>query len=653
MKPLFLSLLLLATGGCAFAQGTRSNRAFYLEAQHLHDVLKLSDGTLLMSGAAQDFEWARAPRSDLAISGIESSPGGAQVPFLLHLNDDASEVLRVVTLPSGSAMTLARLRTTEKPGEETGDLFISGLTQGGYFIARLDGNFVNNAPSRALWVRNVKAEDHHQEGPVWDVGSDGKVIYAAGKPYSYNWSAVYRLQSDGRDDVVEDWRTHWATDAAGQKIEGHWTPASSRHDVKVIQSAIVFKLGSRSDLRSWTQDDYDAPVSDGNGGFNKGRWPLDAFFSGPANPSDAKLSARGKGYTGYSPGRNPTQRVGDIVVDRRDNHFYIGFSIQSRLPDGLPDFEPAVIAMTQSGQMKWWNRLYPEWLDKNGDGTFDEGDPRNSPPDQYVDYMALDYSPSLVPGGTLVVGARSHGNNVINLFSGDKLAARKDAKGFKNQFTGAGGNFHLSWLGKLELDDGMLQAATYVAEMGDEMKGAGKPSSAPLLDGWPDPNAGWPVLNTTRLRALNVDEKGRVVIAAVGRRVLTTRNAFQKMPKKEEGLSSWSDFVRVYTSDLSNIEYSSLLTGAWDWKTGAGGGNIEITRAVLLENGVAVAGFHDVWKQKDIEDSVKNAQKKGGEPLSTNLIGQTKGVPLPVVGVPSWAQSSPNGQSAVAAVLQF
>lgn len=62
------------------------------------------------------------------------------------------------------------------------------------------------------------------------------------------------------------------------------------------------------------------------------------MFSGPCDP--ASPSANGPGYTGYRMGANPTQQVGAIVVDRRTNDLYIGFSTQSRLPDGQPNSNP-------------------------------------------------------------------------------------------------------------------------------------------------------------------------------------------------------------------------------------------------------------------------------------------------------------------------
>jgi hypothetical protein len=410
-------------------------------------------------------------------------------------------------------------------------------------------------------------------------------------------------------------------------------------------------------LRSWTAQDYDEYMPDGNGGTRKGAWPLDYYFSSAANVDDLKNSSRGGGYTGYGPGRNPTARIGDIVVDRRDNSFYIGFCYQSRLPDGQPDFEPAVLAMTETGKMKWWSRLYHEFLDKNGNGRYDDGEPRTSTPDQYIDYLALD-----TKYNALVVGARCHGNNVINYWAGNKIASRPDTTGFQNSFTGSGGNFHISWLGKLGLDDGTLFAATYVAEMEDGMEAAGKPCSDPMLDGWPDPNTGWPKLNTTRLRALSVDTQGRVLIAGTGRRTITTSNAYQKMVKKSEGVSTWNDFVRVYKPDLSGLEYSSVLTGDWNKQSGEGGGNIGLQGVALVGNAIIAVGEHEAFSEQDIQNSIVDVERrkrklKPGDPvpqpLSTDVIGKIKGNAMPVAAVPAWGKPEPQGASGVLALLGF
>jgi hypothetical protein len=285
-----------------------------------------------------------------------------------------------------------------------------------------------------------------------------------------------------------------------------------------------------------------------------------------------------------------------------------------------------VVAMTATGKLKWWSRLYHEFLSKQKDGRYQAGDTRTSTPDQYVDHLALDYANNL-----LVVGARCHGNNVINLWPGNDIAAKPGAHGFQDHFTGKNGNIHISWLGKLALDDGHLHAATYVAEFGDAMEGAGEPSKEPLLDGWPSYNAGWPNVNTTRIHEMQVDDKGRIYIAAVGRRVVTTANAYVKMPKKTEGASQWCNFVRVYTPELNALVYSSIMSGPWDSKTGAGGGNIELSAVVPLPNGAVAVG----WNALD---------EKSKQPA---------GAPLHTTHVPPWGTDQPLGSTGVLFVLEW
>jgi hypothetical protein len=650
IRVLLLGLILLQCNHCN-ADVLKENRVFYAGAQgvKLRDTLVLSDGSLLVSGSAQSLKWLPSDTKKIVLNadGISNQAGGTSIGFLIHLSPNADRVLACAALPTGTVETLARVRTTNVPGQPTGALLISGLTQNGYFIGKLDNNFVKSDPTKIVWTRNVRATGDHREGPVWDVGSDGKVLFAEGSPISADWTAVARLKADGSDDVVEDWRYHWG-EQNGKEIQGAWTPASSRTDLKVTHSGIIFKLWGRPDLRSWTQADYDEYSPDGNGGTKKGAWPLDAFFAGPASTTDPKSAEKSGGYTGYKPGRNPTARVGDIVVDRRNNNFYIGYCFQSRLPAGEPDFEPGILAMSETGKLKWWSRLYSEFLDKNGNGKYDDGEPRNSSPDQYVDFLALDSK-----FNALVVGARCHGNNEINFWNGNQIASREGERGFKNGFSGSGGNFHISWIGKLGLDDGMLFASTYVAEMGDTQEGAGKPSDDPLLDGWPDPNSGWAKLNTTRLRKLSVDENGRVLIAGVGRRVLTTSNAFQKMLKKDEGVSSWSDFVRIYKPDLSGVEYSSTLTGSWDKTTGEGGGNIELSGVAFVPGGVLAAGANQTYDAESVRKSAENAAKGKGEKLSTDVIGKAKGNPVPTANAPAWGSDKPDGGCGVLALLKF
>lgn len=594
--------------------------------ERFNTVVELSNGTILVGGAADDLDWIAppVPRIELDAAGIHNALGTNRIGFVLHLSRDFSTVLRVVHFPRGAVEDVRFVRTTSRPGQPTGDLFLSGTTRdtrtnnGGYFIARLNNNFVAGVPDALAWVRNVWAEGDHQANQPWDVGSDGKVVYTTGKPFSPDWVGVYRLQADGSNDVVEDWRYHEGVDVAtGMAVSGEWTPASSRPDVRVLQSGIAFKTAGRITLRSWTSDDYDAVIGDGNGGTKRGRWPMDLFFSGPGNPLNPAASPGGPGYTGYRIGSNPTQRIGGVAIDRRTNDLYVGFSIQSRLPDGNPDFEPAVLALTASGALKWWSRLYSET-------------PANSTPDQYVDGLAIDYAQN-----NLVVLARCHGNNTYNLWRGNSIAPTQNplnpGTAFHNQFTGTNGNIHISWLGKLRTTDGTLMYASYVADYEDQMAGTGTLYSEPIHDGWPSHNAGWPQLNTTRCQTdVRVDNTGRVYLLGKGRRVITTSNAHQKMLKKTQGVSAWSAWVRVFEPDLKTLAYSSLLSGTWNALTGAGGDNTELRGVFPTSGGVLVVGHQ-----------------------KADAAGAAAGNPVPTRNEPAWASPRPSGESALFGRLPF
>ena len=201
---------------------------------------------------------------------------------------------------------------------------------------------------------------------------------------------------------------HWLKN--GCEFKG--TPASSNPQGgidSVDYSGIVLKIWGRCDLRSWTQNEYDYIQPDGNGGTKKGSWPADLLFNGPCDP--ASPTATGPGYTGYSAAAgSPVYGGTNICIDKRNNNLYLGMNFKSVTSGGSPDFEPAVIAMNESGTMLWWSRLYHE--------ITPAGDTMESVPDQYVDALAIDYS-----NNKLVVGARCHGNNIENFWEGNQIAS--------------------------------------------------------------------------------------------------------------------------------------------------------------------------------------------------------------------------------------
>ena len=582
-------------------------------------VSRLSDGTFLVGGVADDLAWidASVPRTVLPTVGISNPGGTGRTAFILRLSADLQTPLDVLHLPAGAAEDIRFIKQSNLPNAPTDDVVISGNTTGGYFLGRLNGNWVDAAPTGFDWVRTLEASGYIKENHPWDVGGDGRVVYISGETHGFDWCAMYRLDPAGEREVVEHWRVHWRT------LGGEWrgTPASAYTDQgnPLSYSGVVFKRDNRCELRSHTMADFTLMQPDGNGGMKQGKWPLDFMFTAPCDPNGA-TPTNGPGYTGYFPAATPVYGASVVTIDRRDNSIYVGMNMKTTLPDGNPDFEPAVIKFNNDGALAWWSRLYHEI---QPDGTL-----VNSSPDQYVDGIAVDYSLPLAQAN-VVVNARCHGNNVENLWEGNEIAANPGASGFQNRFTGTSGNIHISWLGKLASADGTLRHSTYVAEYVEGATNFGGAHPDPNLAGWPDPNAGWPNVNTTRLArsAVRTTADGSVCIAGVGRRTITTANAWQQMPLPSSGLSgTWNQFVRVYTPDLSAPKYSSLLVGQWNTGNGSGGDNTDV---------------YGLWKTADGIVAVGRHRPDPGNP------GQHLGAPIPTTNVPAWGQPAPQHESAI------
>ncbi len=636
-RTLQVLCLLIATVFCvgtsSLVKAAEKDMVFYVGGegdQTFHDVQALSDGTFLISGSCTNLDWLPDGAKKIELAGPKpNSEATDRYPILLQVSSDLSSVLAVAYMPKGSAETLTYIRTTEVPGKPTGDLYFSGDRKGtdrpGYFIAKLDGNFVDKMPSKLLWVVDARAVRSLEKFTPWDVGGDGKVVYADGESYGYSWLAVYRLTPDGKQDIVPNWRTHWGEDSDGKGFEKFGELGESVPDT-ITHSGIVLKTWGRGDFRSWSKEDFLLKTSDGNGGVKQGKWPFDAMFDGyfdPETKKSVRINEDKKGYYGYRWTGVPCAHVGAIAIDRRNNHMYIGGNNRSRLPDGNPDFEPWLVAMDQTGKLKWWQRLYSE---EKGVST----------PDQYVDAIAIDYSKP-VDEASLVVAARAHGNNVNNYWNGDSVQHKDNPGfGFQNGFTGTHGNMHFSWLGRLSLDKGTLLNASYFAEYAEGAKHGKSRFNHPLLRDWPDFKSAWADLNSTRVKvgSLEMDQFGNPHVLALGRRVITTSNAYQQMPSptKEPGsIGVWSDFVRTYEPDLTWPKYSSILTGVWDTQTGKDGSKVVLTGLTPTKDGVLVVGYAPV-------------DKDSGLPQGQNM---------PLHKQPNWGTNKRQGSMAVVALLHF
>ena len=619
-------LLLVILSNCLYAQinivtyaGNSANEVFY-------DVMQISDGSILVVGGADNLDWIAddIPRTQFAFNGnIPNSLGTNRYGFILKLSSDLQSIQHVTHFAQGVVEDIRFIKSNTKNYDLTSDLYISCSTEdtddnnGGYVICKLNNNFVEGIPDSFDWMRVVWAKTGPKQYHPWDVAADGRVYYVSGESHGYDWSALYCLNQSGERMKVENWRTHWRQN--GTEFRG--TPASSNPDEStnpVNYSGVVLKTWGRCELRSLTQEDFDVITPDGNGGTRKGKWPLDLFFDSPCDFENPVTN--GPGYSGYSQESCcPVFGATCIVVDKETNNFYVGLNVKSYSVEfESPDFEPAVIAFDDTGELLWWSRLYHE--------ITPEGDTMVSLPDQYVDALAIDYQ-----NNKLVVGARAHGNNTENFWEGNTIASDPSAYGFQNQFTGTNGNIHESWIGKLNLDNGVLTNSTYMAELAEGTGGLGIPHPDPNLASWPDPNSGWPDVNTTRLSVNNmkVSSTGDVIVIAEGRRTMTTANAYQQnISPYDDGMGCWNSFVRVYDEPLRVPKYSSLVVGQWDPLTQEGGGNIKL---------------YGVWKNSFGVICV-------GKQNATNNVSD--GNPIPLINVPQWGQTAPEGESAVIVYYQ-
>ena len=616
-----LQIGMLLFSGMLFSQnivtyaGNTGKETFY-------DVMQITDGTFLVVGYADNLNWTgSAPKTQLSYSGtIPNATGTNKYGFILRLSTDLQTILQVVHFPQGAVEDIRFIKTNSQPYTTTGDLYISCNTSdsssnsGGYLLAKLNNNFVNGIPTSLSWNYAVNALSGPKDYHPWDVTSDGNVYFVLGQSHTTSWSAIHCLDNTGNRKIIENWRIHWKTDGS----EWRGTPASSNAGTgtsALSYSGIALKGAGRCELRSWSATDYNLVSSDGNGRTKKGKWPCDFMFNGPCD-NNAPVSA-GPGYSGYSQSSSNVWGASSLVVDKRNNNLYIGMNMKTVLPDGQPDFEPAVIAMNNSGTLLWWSRLYHE--------ESAAGVPNNSTPDQYVDALAIDYT-----NNKLVVGARCHGNNTENLWRGNSITSNPSANGFQNQFTGTNGNIHLSWLGKLGLSDGTLSNSTYMGEFVEGTNNYGAAATDSNLSGWPNPNAGWPNLNTTRMakNALKVGSNGDVIVAAVGRRTMTTANAYQpNLNPLTSGASvgAWNNFVRVYDSNFSMPKYSSMVTGAWNTADGTGGDNTDIYGVCKTNLGVVCVGRQTA--------------------NTTTLVAN--GNNIPVSNVTPWGSATPSNESAI------
>ncbi|MGL5888591.1 MAG: hypothetical protein ACRC3B_01830, partial [Bacteroidia bacterium] len=151
-----LAVLLFATG--SQAQSTMSTYAGGSGNEVFNDVVQISNGNILVLGSAGSIGWVGAGVTQIQFPdpGITNNQGTGKYAFICEFDSTLQTMLRFYYLPAGVAEDFRFIKTTNIPGTPTGDVYISGTTEdsnnGGYFIGRLNSNFVSSQPTGFSWV---------------------------------------------------------------------------------------------------------------------------------------------------------------------------------------------------------------------------------------------------------------------------------------------------------------------------------------------------------------------------------------------------------------------------------------------------------------------------------------------------------------------
>ncbi len=665
----------------------------------LNQMLMLSDSTILVGGESNTLNWIPAGITptifDTAATGLVARrPGFA---FLIRFQKNFSQILNVVRFPGNTATNVYRIRTTSAPGQPTGDIYISGEREGfsglsgGYFIARLNNNFVNGVPTGFRWVNNIRVgevssgktdfdgKSWHKSRQPWDVDNLGRVTYAEREEFSFNFSNISRIDANGQREAVKHWQNHsvvykyngdttyadpfdtssvtngtqrcqsgsffyvkpgdslWVRMKYSKLSNGAFDSAVVRkvEVARIFDSYVMMKhagTGART-LKSSSQAAYDFIGTDENGFPRPHAMPDDYMYSQPCVKLPDSTwdcsTANTPGPRGYTApnGQFHTSRVGDIVIDKRNNNVYFCYtavlfnslfryfnSDPTGFRFGTLDYNSTVVAMTDSGSIRWWARMYK-------DDTAGTGFTAN----QFADHLALDYA-----NNRLIVVGNGFGTSTNNFWKGNEVTANAGGNGYKNQVTDNHTNVY-AWLGTYSLNNLQLLGATYVSEYSQTPE-RGIVSPNPTYDGWPEANS---ITNDesfgpTRGQGVYVDEEGGIYVLGRALRSMTTTNAFIKMYKADtdgcrDSLGGGHHFIRKYSPNLSNVAYSSVLGGQWSPKTGSNGDAVILNHILPYGNNILATGYHT---------------------------GFNNTLEMPTVNVPAFARSNYRGESGVIAQLK-
>lgn len=638
---------LFAEDMVSYSKGNASDSVIF------NDIFRLSDSTFLIAGETKgNLSWTGVSPTTITIPQLKDTFVSTRIGFILHLSKDMKTVLHAVKMPDNTIENIYKIRSTNAPGQTTGVIYISGKwkerqdTSKGYFIAKLNQNFLTSVPSQCVWIKYINAkniqnygalndgqESYHRSEQPWDVDNLGRVIWVDKTEFRHDkWVTIRRFKADGTDDIMEQnissysFATYDATphDGINNPVVGKNEPFKKVNVGDSLIFKLTYKNKSNNDstgypklkvdsvlntsyflfkhsgtegkvIRSMTDADMAASTLDENGNTRIGKYPYDFIYWRPFYYVKYKTSfMNGSGIYGHSPSslQMNTAKIGDITIDKRNNHFYFGYTHACsngnwdyadysgyNVLQNLFDLECAVVALNDSGKIKWWARTYQQVESINQ-------------AIQMIDRLAVDYK-----NNKLVVLGKTYDTCLHNFWEGDKLKANPGGSGFKNRWTGSIRTIEYAWLGRYSLDTLKIDRATYIAEYDKDSILHDTLLTDPNLDGWADPNKGNRPLGKTVCNDLKIDDDGNIYVACQGNRTITTIDAYQKMVKPDKDLSldsvaCYNSFVRKYNSNLSNILYSSLITGDWDRISGIGGDNTHINRVLPIENKLIAIGYY-------------------------------------------------------------
>jgi len=689
----FYNLIWLAVFTYSSSTKAQTNRLFLAGGsgnEKFNSVFQLSDSTVLIAGESENLNWLPAGTPIITLDIVAGEEPASTSPntmgFILHATKDLSQIVRAIRLPANTLESINKIKTTSKPGDPTGEIYISGRRNSGYYVARLDKNFINGIPSKIEMGINISSNvvstggkheydgsSYHRLFQPWDVDTDGHVLAASGDEFAFDWASLDKFRRNGTPDSVEffprqlavlDGGTQYpnvtgrlieknfinASQMAGILPDSVWTRVSTNPDlfdsVKVAGYSganIALKSYRAGGMRSQTQQEFNLVQNDENGNPGRKHFRTDDFLYTTLCTS-GDCQSNGLGYLGYGPTNIWTARVGDVAIDRRNGDMYFTYTIptsgptQQTSPQGKAksyDMQPVLVAMEKNGKIKWWARLMQETLEGNS-------------ADQITDGLAIDYA-----FNSVVVLGRVYDTCRYNYWKGNELTINANGNGFQNSWTGLEPKIEYSWLGKYELNTGKIKYATYVGENSSKTSDLGSSLSNPLYDGWKDPNSGNPTLAETVSpiggRTLDVDAQGNVYLLSNTRgRAITTSNAYQKMLKPDVDANTSQDslppseysFVRIYNPSLSGLIYSSAVASVWNPQDDLTKSPITLSGVVPTGNGFYLVGSHqgkNFANENSVPPGYINPSAWGNDSLSklSGLIGLHKYGPNPFIAKPS------------------